>query len=116
MPAQPNFEKDLEQLEKIVAELEAGELPLDASLKRFEEGVKLTQRCEKALSEAEKKIEALTRGADGELAAAPFEAGDAADETAATPAPRRARRAAADDDADGDAEDAGEDAEGGLLF
>ena len=68
----PAFEKDLEELEAIVAALEEGGLSLDDSLKRFEEGVKLSRRCEKALSAAEKKIEILTRNADGALEAQPF--------------------------------------------
>lgn len=65
---EPNFEKDLERLESIVAELEEGGLSLDDSLKRFEEGIQLAKRCEKMLTSAEKKIELLTRNADGELA------------------------------------------------
>ena len=82
--AEPKFEKDLEKLEEIVGALEEGELSLDEALKRFEEGIKLAKRCEKALSEAEKKIEILTRNADGELEAQPFgEEGE--DEDASTP-------------------------------
>ncbi len=65
--AEPKFEKDLEQLDKIVEELEEGGLPLDQSLKKFEEGIKLAQRCEGALSAAEKKIEILTKNAAGKF-------------------------------------------------
>lgn len=64
---EPNFEKDLERLESIVTALEEGGLSLDDSLKRFEEGVQLAKRCEKMLTDAEKKIEILTKNADGEL-------------------------------------------------
>jgi exodeoxyribonuclease VII small subunit len=67
-----NFEKDLEALEKIVEELEEGGLSLDVSIKKFEEGMRLAQSCDKALSAAEKKIEILTRNADGSLEAQPF--------------------------------------------
>ncbi len=70
--AEPKFEKDLEKLEKIVEALEEGELSLDESLKKFEEGIKLGRRCEKALSSAEKKIEILVKNADGDLEAQPF--------------------------------------------
>ncbi len=70
--AEPKFEKDLERLEEIVAALENGELSLDDALKRFEEGIKLAKRCEKALTDAEKKIEILTRTAEGKLEAQPF--------------------------------------------
>ena len=67
------FESDLESLESIVTALEEGGLSLDDALKQFEAGIKLSRRCEKALSEAEKKIEILTRNADGELEAVPFD-------------------------------------------
>lgn len=77
--AEPKFEKDLEGLEKIVESLEDGELSLDESLKRFEEGVKLAKRCDKALAAAERRIEILTKNAEGELEAQPF--GDDASET-----------------------------------
>ena len=70
--AEPKFEKDLEQLEKIVGQLEEGELSLDDALKQFETGIKLAKRCEKALSKAEKRIAILTKNADGELEAEPF--------------------------------------------
>ena len=70
------FEKDLESLESIVGALEEGGLSLDDALKQFESGIKLARRCEKALSEAEKKIEVLTRNAEGELEAEPFDEND----------------------------------------
>lgn len=76
--AEPKFEKDLERLEAIVQALEQGGLSLDDSLKKFEEGIKLAKRCEKALSQAEKRIEILTKNAEGELEAQPF-ASDAAE-------------------------------------
>lgn len=55
------LEKALDQIEKIVSELESGELSMDEALKRYEEGVKLSRICSQKLSEAEKKIEVLTR-------------------------------------------------------
>jgi len=84
-----SFEKDLEQLEAIVAALEAGGLSLDESLKKFEEGIRLARACEKALSEAEKRIEILTRNTAGELEAKPFDEEEAF-ETEATEAERGA--------------------------
>ncbi len=72
--AEPKFEKDLEKLEKLVEALEEGGLSLDDSLKKFEEGIKLSQRCDKALNAAEKKIEVLTKNADGDMAAKPLKA------------------------------------------
>jgi len=68
----PSFEHDLEQLEGIVNALEEGGLSLDDSLKRFEDGIRLARRCEKALTDAEKRIEILLKNADGELEAQPF--------------------------------------------
>lgn len=68
------FEKALAELEKIVEALEAGELSLDDALKQYEEGVRLTRACQAKLQEAEKKIEILTKGLNGELKAVPFDA------------------------------------------
>ena len=55
-----NFEQDLQELENIVQKLESGELNLEQSLAQFERGVTLTRACQKALSEAEQKIQKLT--------------------------------------------------------
>lgn len=98
--AEPKFEKDLEKLEEIVAALEEGELSLDDAMKRFEEGIKLAKRCEKALSEAEKKIEILTKNADGDLEAQPF-----GDEAEAEDTPPEKKRASKDSDKDEEGED-----------
>ena len=54
-----NFETSMEQLEKIVQELEKGDLNLDDSIKKFEEGMKISKDCNKFLEEAEKKITVL---------------------------------------------------------
>ncbi len=70
--AEPKFEKDLERLEQIVKALETGGLPLDDALKRFEEGIKIACRCEKALTEAERKVEILVKNAKGEIESQPF--------------------------------------------
>ena len=78
--AEPKFEKDLEKLEGLVESLEEGGLPLDQSLKKFEEGIKLAHRCEKALQAAEKKIETLTKNAAGELETQAFGDEDEAEE------------------------------------
>ena len=57
MTKSPNFETSLKELEKIVKQMEKPDLPLDEALKHFEEGVKLSQSCQKALDDAEQKIE-----------------------------------------------------------
>lgn len=54
-----NFETSMEQLEKIVQDLEKGDLNLDDSIKKFEEGIKISKQCNKILEEAEKKITVL---------------------------------------------------------
>ena len=54
-----NFEKSMENLENIVTELEKGELNLDESVKKFEEGMKLSKKCNDFLESAEKKITIL---------------------------------------------------------
>lgn len=70
--AENTFEKDLEQLEGIVAGLEEGGLPLEDSLKQFEEGIRLARQCEATLKAAEQRIEILIRNGAGELNTAPF--------------------------------------------
>ncbi len=66
------FEDVLARLEVIVAELEQGELPMDASLKIFEEGVRLSKQCMKLLEDAEKKVEVLLQDPDGKTRPQPF--------------------------------------------
>ena len=66
------FEDALTRLEKIVEELEAGNLSLEDSLQRFEEGVKLARICDKKLKEAQKKIQILTKAENGTFDAEPF--------------------------------------------
>jgi len=55
-----DFEKSLEELEKIVAKLESGECSLDDSIKLFEQGVKYTSECRDALKNAKERIITLT--------------------------------------------------------
>ena len=66
------FEDALARLEQIVDTLEAGNLPLEDSLKVFEEGVGLARRCARYLDEAEKRIELLTKDEAGLLRVEPF--------------------------------------------
>ncbi len=67
------FEDALLRLERIVDQLEAGNLGLEESLKVFEEGVGLARRCAKYLDEAEKRIELLTRDESGLLKTEPLQ-------------------------------------------
>ena len=68
-----SFEQAIQKLEKIVADMEAAELPLEDVLKKYEEGTRLVRFCAQKLDEAEKKIELLTRKADGSVETKPFE-------------------------------------------
>jgi exodeoxyribonuclease VII small subunit len=68
-----NFESSLEELERIVRELERGDLPLEKSLELFEHGVKLSRACQERLNEAERRIEILTRDNQGRPTIRPFE-------------------------------------------
>ena len=61
-----NLEKSLADLEDLVEELESGDLPLEKAMKKFEEGIKLTRSCQKALKDAEQKVEILLKSAGGE--------------------------------------------------
>ncbi len=56
-----SLENHLSGLEKIVSELENGELSLEESLKKFEEGVKLTKNCQQIIDDAEKRIKIITK-------------------------------------------------------
>src|SRR5260370_3142409 len=66
------FEEGLERLERIVQELEKGEVPLEKSLTLFEEGMQLSATCRKQLEEAEGKVEILLTQ-NGKLQTEPFE-------------------------------------------
>jgi len=61
------FEEALSRLESIVEKLESGELSLEESLAAFEEGIRLSRICSKQLEEAERKIEILIKGEDGQM-------------------------------------------------
>ena len=72
-PKKPDFERSLARLEEVVRRLESPQLSLDDAMKLFEEGVELSRECQKQLEEAEGRVEILLRGADGKLAAEPFD-------------------------------------------
>ncbi len=54
------FEKSIAELDKIVKQLEKGELTLEESLKQYEKAMQLAQTCQKTLVEAEQKVEMLS--------------------------------------------------------
>ena len=60
------FEEALKQLESVLEQMEAGDLPLENMLARFEEGTKLVKACQSRLSDAEIKISRLEKSAAGE--------------------------------------------------
>ena len=64
---EPTFEESFARLEQIVKALENGNLSLDDSLKAFEEGVSLVNKCNSILNEAEQKVKILVAGPDGTL-------------------------------------------------
>ena len=68
-----NFEESMKRLETIVEELEGGELSLEDSIARYEEGVKLSRRLTQTLDEAEKRIERLVERDGGEIGTEPME-------------------------------------------
>ena len=98
--SQPGFEQRMAKLEEIASELEAGELPLEQAIERYEEGVTCYKECHRILAGAEKKVEILTKSADGSLEGEPFEEDEeksSADEGDD-----------ADDDGDGEPDEAGD--------
>lgn len=70
-----DFEKSLQQLEQIVNRMESGELGLEESLTRFEEGIKLAKQCQDTLSDAELRVEKLIEK-NGLQQTVPFEDSD----------------------------------------
>ncbi len=68
---QPNFETSLNELERVVKELEQGDLPLERSLELFEAGTRLSADCKRLLEEAESRVEILTKRGS-EMIAVPF--------------------------------------------
>jgi exodeoxyribonuclease VII small subunit len=78
--AKKTFEEALARLEEITTELEDGDLSLEKSLKKFEEGIKLAEFCNSQLTEAKEKVEILLER-DGRLETTPFEGVDGGDQT-----------------------------------
>ena len=70
--AKKTFEQAMGQLEKIVQELETGDLPLEQALKKYEEGIQLSKFCGQKLDETEKRINILMEDEDGKITKIPF--------------------------------------------
>lgn len=77
-PKAPDFEQALAALEALVEKMEDGDLSLEESLSAFEQGVKLTQECQRALGEAQQRVQVLMQQ-DGATRVVPFsDAGESA--------------------------------------
>jgi exodeoxyribonuclease VII small subunit len=70
----PSFEEAMDQLERIVAMLESGDVPLEKAIELFQEGMKLSQLCGQKLEQVERKIEVLLEQ-EGGLVKKPFQPG-----------------------------------------
>ena len=68
-----SFEEMMQDLEKIAKDLEGGELSLDESVKKFEEGMKISKECSEILENAEKKISILVKNSNGDVTENKFE-------------------------------------------
>lgn len=77
--AKRTFENSLSKLEQITEELEQGDLSLEKSLKKFDEGIALVEFCNKTLTDAKAKVELLLEK-QGELSKAPFKELDNGDQ------------------------------------
>lgn len=73
---EPGFEESMKRLETIVEELEGGELSLEDSITRYEEGVRLSRALTRTLDQAEKRIERLVEGEGGEATTEPMDLDD----------------------------------------
>lgn len=82
------FEAALKELEKIVRRLEDGDLPLEESLKLFEDGVRLSRECQERLNQADRRIEVLLKDENGDSILHPIEKEDLR-ETASEPKVKR---------------------------
>jgi len=71
--AEIKFEEALKKLEKIVADLEKGDLTLDEALKRYQEGIELSRLCNSRLESAKKKIDVLAKNKKGEFELRPLD-------------------------------------------
>ncbi len=71
--AEIKFEDALKKLEKIVEELEKGELSLDEALKKYQEGIELSRACSQRLDNAKKKIDLLAKNKKGEFELKPLD-------------------------------------------
>lgn len=87
--AEMKFEEALKKLEKIVSDLEDGNLSLDESLERYEEGIRLSKMCAKKLEVAKKKVEILLKSEDGTMETRPF---DLSTDSGSIPSKRSASR------------------------
>jgi len=70
--AKKTFEKAMQQLEQIVADLEAGDIPLEKALQKFEEGMALSKYCAERLDETERKVSLLLADDQGQLEESDF--------------------------------------------
>ncbi len=66
----------MRQLEKIIQELESGDLPLEKAMSKFEEGIQLTRFCSQQLDETERKIQVLLQDQQGNVSYEPFAESD----------------------------------------
>ena len=73
-PAQPTLEAAMDRLDAIVREMEAGELPLEELITRYEEGIALSKLCRERLESAEERIRIITRDSQGNPVLEDFDA------------------------------------------
>ncbi len=71
--AEIKFEEALKKLEKIVEDLENGDLSLDEALKKYQEGIELSRACSQRLDNAKKKIDVLMKNKKGEFELRPLD-------------------------------------------
>ncbi len=71
--AEESYDAIVARLERVVSELESGQLTLEQSIEKFAEGVRLAKDASRKLDDAERRVELLVRGTDGGDDAVPFE-------------------------------------------
>ncbi|MDA3798640.1 MAG: exodeoxyribonuclease VII small subunit [Kiritimatiellae bacterium] len=74
------FEESMAELQKVTSEMESGDLSLEEMIAHFEKGQKLIKTCSAKLNEIEKKVEIITKKADGKIAVENFDYKDTSDD------------------------------------
>ncbi|MCX5677823.1 MAG: exodeoxyribonuclease VII small subunit [Candidatus Omnitrophica bacterium] len=98
MATEMKFEEALKRLERIVQELEDGDLPLDEACEKYEEGIRLSRICAKKLETAKKKVEILLKNKDGSVELKEFDEREAQEEKSQAPGKKKKSKSGSEEE------------------